>query len=349
LCCSNTAGPIYATKINKKSFAVAIHVGIATHYQKTNDNEQKTIMTNFTATTATKGCAKNTAVSNSNNIDEHDDNIIALIDWKLSIIYKITVFHCAFMLIWTIVSNFFPDHWETNMEGKGYLPHQLFSKYEGHPLVFATHITPAMFWVICIPLQFHPNIRRAYPKYHRYLGRAFIGTSCLMMVGVFIILKRKLLFEHYVNSNHHTNEEETFVIVKIPGMNFSVTDASMVVVTVPFLVTAWKAVVFAQQKDYFQHQIWVIRHCGWGLWVVSQRILIATIFLPICLALYGPNGGFGPKGRYHSFFWSGVAGIVVAVSLAEYAIRLLRQKKQHQQQQRRKLLPAKTSVEEVTK
>jgi len=272
------------------------------------------------------------------------------IDGKLRVVYKIMAFHCAYMLVWTIASNFFHHRFpvmEATMSGKGFVPYKLLSKYDGHSLVYAAHISPAMFWVGCIPVQFHPRVRKRYPKLHRYLGRAFIGTSCLMMVGVVVILRRRLLWEHYVNKENSANETDPFVIYTIPGTNVSYSDVSQGVPMAFFLCTAWNAVAHAKNKDYFRHQIWTIRHCGWGLWVVSQRILIGTVFLPVCMAIYGIDGEFGGRGRYYLFFWSGIAGMVVSVGTAEYAIRLLRRRKRwHEEEEEQQKTPPQQPIKQ---
>ena len=204
--------------------------------------------------------AKTTTTANANYNSGYTVDVAA--DRKLRVIYVVVTFHCAVMLAWTAASNYLPHrHFpalETTMAGNGYMPYRLFTKYEGHSLVYAAHISPAMFWSACIPVQFHPEVRRRYPRLHRYLGRAFICTSFLMMAGVAVIIRRKLLWEHYVNKE--TNEADPWVVHKIPRTDLSYSDVVMVVLAVVFLQTAWNAVACARKKDYFHHQIWVIRY-----------------------------------------------------------------------------------------
>lgn len=245
---------------------------------------------------------------------------------KLRIIYLLTAFHCAFMLVWSIASTFFHDQIKTVevSPGNGYMPFKIFSKYEGQTLIYAAHIAPAIFWSLCIPIQFHPAVRKQFPRFHRYLGRAFIGTSCLMMLGVGIIIRRKLTWEHHVNRDDG-DEKNPFVITKLPGrMQYSFADFQLAIIGAIFLYTAWVAVGYAKTKDYSNHMIWIIRHCSWGLWVATQRIILVFIFQPLWIITFGLDGEFSGKGRYYSFYLPALAGIFVSVGTAEYAISLIK-------------------------
>ena len=249
----------------------------------------------------------------------------------LRIIYGIAVVHSVFMVAWCVGSVFFHERmkrFETS-PGGGYMPHRLFSKYEGHTLVYATHIAPAIFWSLCVPFQFHPQARRRFPRCHRYLGRVFIGTSFLMVVGVVVIVHRGLTWERFVNGDDGAHEENAYAILLLPGSRrYSWIDLALAAIAGVFAYTAWVAVGHARRRERREHQIWMIRHVGWGLWVVSQRILIGAVLGPVFRALYGTDGAFHARGRHYAFAGSGVAGILVSVGMAEYAIALLRRKQQ---------------------
>jgi hypothetical protein len=159
------------------------------------------------------------------------------------------------MANWTFMLNFKHDEIK-KMPQSGFLPFENFPKYDGQTLAKMAHVLPAFFWSICVPLQFHPDLRKKFPKFHKYLGRAFIYTSYTLMIGLGGILHGKISFENYCNVE---NDPDPYVITKIPGTNFSVFDLFICLLAAMFIYTASVAVAFAKKKDYFNHKIWIVR------------------------------------------------------------------------------------------
>lgn len=229
------------------------------------------------------------------------------------------------------------------------LPRKLLTKYEGETLVAWTHILPSVYWVIAIPLQFNPNIQRKYRSFHRFVGRAFVLTSCVMMVGFVIILQRGLSYENYL---------EDVEPLMIPGTtDLSSADAFLYVLASVFLCFAFLAVRCARRKDYVRHRYWMIRHCSCGLWVIVQRVLALCASMLYALwrvksavditSISSGGGSSSSSSSYDDgshtaagvgastgdvsdyirgkvFFFLGLIAIVMSIGMGEYTIALLK-------------------------
>jgi hypothetical protein len=244
---------------------------------------------------------------------------------KIRVIYILTTFLCTFMVAWILI---FPATAFVNKENPGLrdeirveveaqshhvLPPGLLTKYEGQTLVAYTHIFPAVFWSVAIPIQFHPCIRKNYRTFHKYLGRAFIYTSFLLMAGFAVILHKGLSYENYL---------EGCEPITIPGTDVSIVDAGLIGVAGMFLYTATMAINSAREKDFENHKLWVVRHCGWGLWVIVQRVL-GFFTAPIYEGLYG-QVAFPGCFRGSIFLATGILGIILSVGVSEYTVSLLK-------------------------
>lgn len=135
-------------------------------------------------------------------------------------------------------------------------------KYKGHSLVQFAHNFPGVIWAAAIPFQLHPTLRKEYKKMHRIIGYLFLSTSFVMMVGVVIILHRRLLYEHSFTD--------------LPPPKFSSTP-SIMAMGIWFLITAITAAVHGHTKKFKSHQRFVIRHVASGIWVALQRAMLMTV------------------------------------------------------------------------
>jgi hypothetical protein len=206
------------------------------------------------------------------------------------------------------------DKIRVELEATSYhTPPGLLTKYEGQTLVAYTHIFPALFWSVAIPIQFHPSIRNNYRTFHKYLGRAFIYNSFLLMAGFAVILYKGLSYENYL---------EGCEPITIPGTDLSIVDAGLIGIAGMFLYTATMGVNSAREKDFKNHKFWMIRHCGWGLWVIIQRVL-GFFAAPIYEGLYGQVTAPGYlQGRL--FLTIGLLGVILSVGVSEYTVSLLK-------------------------
>jgi hypothetical protein len=254
--------------------------------------------------------------------------LIEKIDAKLQYIYITTTFLCLFMLTWILLmpgAAFLNSHqpgWREKQvsiidEGSSHFPPKLLTKYEGETLVAYTHIFPAALWIMAIPLQFHPSIRRKYRKTHRLIGRIFVYLSFLIMIGFVIILYRGLSYENYLEG------KEPF---RIPGTSLRIVDAALCMLAARFLYCVIVAVNFAKANEFQQHQYWMIRHCSLGMWVVVQRFL-GVILTQLYGMMYDIKN-ITASGAFQGLFFLGIGifGIVMSVATGEYTILLLKKK-----------------------
>lgn len=260
---------------------------------------------------------RNAMKSDSSTGSKHIEN-------ELRRVYILVTCLCIFMFVWIV---FVPATAFVNRQNPGWrdrlrsetdqqiniLPRGLLTKYEGETLVAFTHIIPAVVWVMAIPLQFHPMIRKKNRKFHRFLGRVFVLTSFLLMVGFVVILQRGLSFENYLVGVEP---------VVIPGTKVSWNDAFLYVLACFFLYFAIRAVGSAKRSEFHSHQFWMIRHCSCGLWVIVQRILSV-----ITSVIYNLMYGRFPAPdhiRGKVFFYLGLVAVLLSVIIGEYTISLLK-------------------------
>ena len=240
----------------------------------------------------------------------------------LRTVYIITTLLCIVMASVVIIQTLY-NREACERPDDPFLPRDMLKKYNGKTFVKIAHILPAPFWSICIPLQFHPGLRKSYPKFHKYLGRAFICTSHLLMTGVVSILYNGITFEHYVNSE---NDENPYKITRMFGTRYSFNDLSACTIILPFLYTAWVAIRYAKQRDYFNHKIWVMRHCSWGVWVMVQRAIV-VIVVTLSHILYGDQVVTSGSFKARAFWWPVYAAIIITVGTTEYCIYLMKQER----------------------
>mmetsp|Transcript_25394 Transcript_25394/g.38818 ORF Transcript_25394/g.38818 Transcript_25394/m.38818 type:complete len:271 (-) Transcript_25394:1060-1872(-) len=260
---------------------------------------------------------------------------------RLRIIYTVTTFLSLFMLFWILIipaTAFVGLESDYNLisafhqkigfnfreaQENVLIPPRLLDKYIGHTLVKMTHQLPTAIWSACVPLQFHPSIRRNYRSLHRYTGRLFAVSSYISMGGVFILLRRNLGFSRHLDLDLDLDllpEEHKLHI--IPILKMTMDEAQLLfLVGGWFLYTLTRSIYYARQKDFANHQRWMVRHVAGGIWVAVQRLLVGII---------GASHGFligkvPVSGHVQGlvFGQSGVAAIIGCVLMGEYTIRLM--------------------------
>ena len=224
-------------------------------------------------------------------------------------LYIATTFLCGFMVFWILV---FPSSWlvgrsqlhddmivRTMSEPNQVTSIELITKYKGHSAVHFSHTLPGVIWVGAIPFQLHPGIRKQYQRLHRIVGRVFVATSILMMVGVGIILKRGLLYEESFQDLPPNSLPAT------PGIIFQ---------SAWFLVTVIVAALQARAKRFRLHQRFMIRHVASGIWIALQRVLLMTVLNRPPFTRMQQRAVFGE---------AAFAAIVICFVCGEIAIRLI--------------------------
>ena len=233
----------------------------------------------------------------------------------LKYIYLYTTGLCIMMVFWILLlpgswlmgrSKLHDDFVLHAIGEHGVTPHDVVTKYQGHTLVQLTHILPAALWAGVIPFQLYPTFRRNNPKIHRRLGYMFLTCALSMSLGVLIILKRGLSFEHFY--------------ADLPPAPFS-SQPFMVPLAMYFASTALYSIQQARNRKFANHQKWMIRHIASGLWVAVQRFLLVTVYSSIYSAPV-------PRSTQRDIFTqAGVLGMVISFVLGEYAVYLLSRQK----------------------
>lgn len=192
-------------------------------------------------------------------------------------VYIMTCGLCIFMIIWILVlpssafqdSNIFQQNSqflhsaakEMQKNRNNFLPRDLLTKYKGHTAVHLTHTLPGALWMSLIPFQLHPGIRKSHRTLHRITGYIFFLSTILITIGIFIIIQRDLVFEHYLDDKDANTKYITRLgILQILWFSWS----------------AGSALLQAKKKRFYCHQKWIIRHIAAGIWVAIQRVLIAV-------------------------------------------------------------------------
>ena len=236
-----------------------------------------------------------------------------IIQSRLKWLYLVTSAFCVMMICWILVM---PSSWLIGrselhdrilfsmIDPHGVTPPHILSKYEGHTAVHLTHILPGALWAGMIPLQLHQTFRKQRPRLHRMSGYVFMACTLLMTVGIFIILKRKLLFDHFFNIPDGDRNGDSFVPI--------------VIMTIYFSTTALFALHAARSRQFQLHQRWIIRHIASGIWIAVQRMLLMTVYQLIYMARPVP-----PESQKRAFGEASKVAIVVCVILGEYANHLL--------------------------
>jgi len=237
-------------------------------------------------------------------------------DAALEYIYLFTTLLSIFMVAWILI---YPSSWlmgyskrhdawinQTLVEpydGSKIHP-KVVTKYAGHPEVQFTHIFPAAIWSAAIPLQLHKRFRSKYKVSHRIVGYAFLGSSFLMTLGVFLIVIKKLTFDYDYEG----------LAPPLSAFKTIRTKATILGMGLWFAFTSLKAIIEARKKRFQSHKHYIYRHIGSGLWVAIQRLMIPV---------FGPQKN--PEAMRERFGDGALIGIVIALSLAEMAVSLDRQ------------------------
>lgn len=241
----------------------------------------------------------------------------------LRLAYIITCWLCAIMLIWILVlpssafqdSDFFIHKSELLNAARGemlkneynFLPRDLITKYKGHTAVHFTHILPGALWAALVPIQLHPGIRKSNRTLHRISGYVFFLTSFLIVVGIFLIIKRGLTFENYLDDK---------------TVKKRIITPSMILVACWFSLTAVIALLQAKRKRFDLHQTWIIRHIAAGIWVSIQRMLINLTY-PILFSfqIFIDNSQIVQE---HLFEKASYVAVIISFTISEICIANIR-------------------------
>jgi uncharacterized membrane protein len=133
-----------------------------------------------------------------------------------------------------------------NIYGSDFTPH--WYNFRKAPLVRVAHMAPGFLWMVFAPLQFVGAIRRAAPRFHRWVGRVALAMTV-------ILIPSGLAFAalHPFSSAF----EEL---------------APICFYTLIYLFAVVLGVKTARQKNYVAHREWMIRAFSIGIGISSVRV-----------------------------------------------------------------------------
>ena len=195
------------------------------------------------------------------------------------------------------------------------VPVHILTKYAGHTAVHLTHVLPGAIWAGLVPFQLHPTLRQRRPRLHRIAGYIFVAISLLMAVGVFIILQRNLLFEHYFDVPPNDEKDAFSILLQLlpPTQEF------LSCLALYHMGTMVAAIGAARKQRFAQHRQWMIRHVASGIWVALQRLLLLTVGQAMVL-LVPP---ITPAQQRNTFRLAAYIAIIICIGMGEYVIYVL--------------------------
>jgi hypothetical protein len=247
-----------------------------------------------------------------NSLSQHSPMSCSSATRQLSILFRVTTGMCLFMLFWIFV---FPSSgvqggcaFMDKLRSPKHIPPLLIEKFKGQYAVHWTHTFPSAIWSAFVPFQIHPGFRHRNRRLHRIMGYTFMAMSAIIMVGVVIIFQRDLLFIKFLRD--------------VPAGSFLVSEIAIVLMGAWFLWTAVMAMMEVRSRRFAEHQFWIVRHIGSGIWVAVMRILIILV-----KPFFDPpfhHGSVTQMTQGKVFSYACCLGMLIAVCTSEYAIRLLK-------------------------
>jgi hypothetical protein len=170
----------------------------------------------------------------------------------------------------------------------------------GGNLLVGIHMVFAMIMVLGGPLQFIPQIRNRFKKFHRWLGKIYVVTAIIMAIdGVTMVWTR--------GSVGGTLQHVSISIQAIYIILFGVL-----------------VIKFARAKDFSKHQTW-----AWRLFMVSNGVWFFRVGLMAWLLIHKAPVGFDPKTFDGPFLWFlAVFTYAIPISLIVFEMYLSAQKSQ---------------------
>ena len=215
----------------------------------------------------------------------------------LSLMYVLVVLLCVMMVFWIFLfpaTAFMTENklwiWGDyfgkeigEMSVSSAVPLTLTTKYVGHAAVQYLHQIPCGLWVIILPFQLLPCMRKNYPTIHKILGYIFTISSMVLMIGVSLIHVYKL---GYVQNDYpelipKLLSEDGVAIANQYGLFGNIARALipydraiMLIISVWFSSTIFLAIRAARARKFQEHRGWIYRHAASGLWVAVMRIFV---------------------------------------------------------------------------
>ncbi|GAB3956474.1 DUF2306 domain-containing protein [Spirosoma harenae] len=168
-------------------------------------------------------------------------------------------------------------------------------------LVVGSHILLAAILVIGGPLQLMPQIRRHFPRFHRWVGRLYVITAIVVSAaGLFMVWTRGAVGD-------------------------SIQHISISIQAIYIILFALFTIRYARGRQFDKHRVWALR-----LFMVTNGVWFFRVGLMCWLLINGGPAGFDPKtftGPFLSFL--SVFTYALPLSLIVLELYLYAQKRQN--------------------
>ena len=158
----------------------------------------------------------------------------------------------------------------------------IFARY---PVLTLVHILPGLLFMVLGPLQFSARLRARRPRWHRWLGRAYM--VCALVVGVTALVM-------------------SVAMPAIGGFNQA---AATTLFALLFLFALGRAYRHILRREIAPHREWMIRAFAIGLAVATIRPIIGLFFATSRFSGLTPYEFFGTA------FWIGFVLQLIAAEV----------------------------------
>jgi uncharacterized membrane protein len=150
-----------------------------------------------------------------------------------------------------------------------------------HPMLTFVHVLPGVLFMVLGPFQFIPAIRARRLWQHRWSGRLFVASGCVIGVSALAMSWQ----------------------MSIGGANET---AATTLFAIAFLFSLTKAFWHIRHRQIVQHREWMLRTFGIGLGIATTRPIVGAFFATRNLA---PQEFFGIA------FWLGFSLTALAAEV----------------------------------
>lgn len=154
-------------------------------------------------------------------------------------------------------------------------------------LVVGIHILLAVILIIGGPLQLIPQVRRRFPRFHRWLGRIYVTMAVIVSTAGLIM-----------------------VWTRNSGIADATQDVSISIQTIYIILFALLSIRYAKARQFAKHRTWTLR-----LFMVVNGVWFFRVGLMFWLLVNGGPVGFNPK-TFTGPFLTALAVFTYAIPLS---------------------------------
>jgi uncharacterized membrane protein len=186
------------------------------------------------------------------------------------------------VLVPVLVGGYTPPTAAASTGGPSAALDDIFARY---PVLTLIHILPGLLFMVLGPLQFSARLRASRPRWHRWIGRAYM--VCALVVGVSALVM-------------------SVAMPAIGGFNQA---AATTLFALLFLFALGRAYRHILRREIAPHREWMIRAFAIGLAVATIRPIIGLFFATSRFSGLTPYEFFGAA------FWLGFVLQLIAAEV----------------------------------